>query len=293
MKKLCWSVLLCLCIFSTHAQVGCDSIEGIFRNWDARLDKLNYQDPEIITLHYYFLQDILKEMEVFRQNTVPNLPNCKQLDYYQTMAAFDRVAYHARVLEHHLEDQRHKVDYLFYLRAIDELAFKDTTQAFYNLDRSLQFNKLQPDALLLKAKLLLAEGQYQNCVDIIHLLYTKAELNAVQEMKVSDFSIVLYDKLYFTGDSLVKIDKAADALEIFSALEQFCSNMPSGYCNDDYYRGILRSRQGVYESYIAIAKEAERRHNPEMARKFYDYAEDYRRQNDSNGSQPNVTLPKQ
>lgn len=285
--------MLCLCVFDMYAQVECDSIDGIFRNWDVRLSKLNYEDPEIITLHYYFLQDILKEMEVFRQNTIPNLTQCQQLDYYQTMAAFDKVAYHARVLEHRLEDQRHKVDYLFYLRAIDELAFKDTAQAFYNLDRSLQFNKLQPDALLLKAKLLLTLGKYQNCVDIIHLLYTKAELNASQEMKVSDFILVLYDKLYSTGDSLVKIDKAADALEIFSALEQFCSNMPSGYCNDDYYRGILRSRQGVYESYIAIAKEAERRHNPEMARKFYGYAEDYRRQNGPSGNNPSISLPKQ
>lgn len=285
--------MLCLCVLCTHAQVECDSIDGIFRNWDTRLSKLNYEDPEIITLHYYFLQDILKEMDEFRQNAVPNLTHCHQLDYYQTMAAFDKVAYHARVLEHHLEDQRHKVDYLFYLRALDQLAFKDTAQAYYYLDRALQFNKLQPDALLLKAKLMLADHHYQNSVELIHLLYTKATLSSEQEMAVSDFTLVLYDRLYSTGDSLVKIDKAADALEIFSALEQFCSNMPSGYCNDDYYRGILRSRQGVYESYIAIAKEAERRHNPEMARKFYGYAEDYRRQNDSNGSQPNVTLPKQ
>ena len=75
----------------------------------------------------------------------------------------------------------------------------------------------------------------------------------------------------------MKNDRSAEALEVFLALEQFCTNMPSGYCNDDYYRGILRSREGVYESYLSIAREAERRHNYEMARKFYLYAEEYRK----------------
>ena len=53
--------------------------------------------------------------------------------------------------------------------------------------------------------------------------------------------------------------------------------MPSGYCNEDYYQGIIRSREGVYDSYIAIAKEAEKRHNTEMAKKFYRYAEEYKK----------------
>ena len=60
----------------------------------------------------------------------------------------------------------------------------------------------------------------------------------------------------------------------------FCNNMPSGYCNDDYYKGIVLSREGVYESYISIAKEAEKRGNHEMSRKFYQYAEEYLRKNE-------------
>ena len=63
-------------------------------------------------------------------------------------------------------------------------------------------------------------------------------------------------------------------------LEHFCHNMPSGYCNDDYYKGIVLSREGVYDSYLSIAREAEKRGNHEMARKFYQYAEEYKRKND-------------
>jgi hypothetical protein len=51
--------------------------------------------------------------------------------------------------------------------------------------------------------------------------------------------------------------------------------MPSGYCNDDYYHGILRSKVGVFESYLKIANVAKERSNLEMERKFLEYAITY------------------
>jgi hypothetical protein len=84
-----------------------------------------------------------------------------------------------------------------------------------------------------------------------------------------------YNELYQIGDSLIKIDKATEAFEIFTILETFCNNMPSGYCNDDYYHGILRSKVGVYESYLKIASVAKERGNREMELKFMEYAQAY------------------
>lgn len=260
-----------------HAQVECDSIPSTFRQWEERLDALNAEDPELINLHYLFLQDIRREIQRFENNTLPKLHECMQLDYYATKSAFRKVQYKADRAESILSARKGQVDRIFYHRAMEELAFQDTSNALYNLDRALQFNKYQADALLLKAQLMLAKKSYQESVNLIHLLYTQAEINDEMEMAVSDFTLELYEELYNVGDALVKSDRSAEALEVFLALEQFCSNMPSGYCNDDYYRGILRSREGVYESYIAIAREAELRHNKEMARKFYQYAEEYRK----------------
>ena len=268
---LCWSCIL------MQAQVVCDTIPGTFRNWEQRIEELNFEDPELISLHYLFLQDIRREINRFQENTLPYLHRCLDLDYYATKADFQKVLYKADRAEKVLSAQKGMVDQIFYHRAEEELAFRDTNNALYNLDRALQFNKYQPEALLLKAKLTLAQKSYQESVDLIHLLYTQAVLDDEMEMAVSDFTIELYEELYNVGDALVKNNHSAEALEVFLALEQFCTNMPSGYCNDDYYRGILRSREGVYESYLSIAREAERRHNYEMARKFYQYAEEYRK----------------
>ena len=279
MKRLCAIIGLCCCLIGLDAQIPCDSIGSQFRQWNARLDKLNTEDPEIITLHYYFLQDIRKEMDRFKATTLPHLVKCLQTDYYLTRSQFNRIAYKSDRLDEILSERKKVVDHLFYLRAQEEMAFSDTSAALYNLDRALQFNKYNPDALLLKAQLRLRQSRYKESVDLIHLLYTKSELNDEQEKAVSDFSLQLYDKLYSIGNAYIQSGRSADALEVFLALEQFCSNMPSGYCNDDYYHGILLSREGVYESYLAIAREAERRHNMEMARKFYQYADEYRKNN--------------
>ena len=255
----------------------CDSAESVFRKWNARLDQLNTEDPEIISLHYLFLQDIRREMERFKTTTLVAMPHCISTDYYLVKSHFQKVAYRAEQMERLLGTRKGLVDRIFYNQAVEELHYRDTVNALYNLDRALEFNKYQPEALLLKAKLELDRRQYKEAVEHIHLLYTKAELDEQQERDVSDFTLVLYDRLYNTGSALIKSGHSADALELFLALEQFCSNMPSGYCNDDYYHGILLSREGVYESYIAIAREAERRNNMEMARKFYQYAEEYRK----------------
>lgn len=262
--------------FLLQAQVSCESVEARVRDWSIRLSQLNCEDPEIISLHYLYLQDVRNEMQQFYNVELPKMINCPQKDYYQVKALFNKVHYRAECLQAILGERRDKVDYIFYQKACEDLLYADTANALYHLDRALQYNLLQPEALLMKSKLMLAQQQYQESVTLIHQIYTKAELNEEQERAVSDFTLELYDKLYNRGNALVKSGHAADALELFLALEHFCSNMPSGYCNDDYYRGILLSREGVYESYISIAKEAERRHNMEMARKFYRYAEEYR-----------------
>ena len=244
------------------------------------MGELDYEDPEIVSLHYLFLQDILKQMDKVGGELNRTLARSSKTDFYAVKQEFRKLTYKADMLNEKLTTAKNQVDNTFYLRAVEEMAYRDTVRAMYNLERALQYNPLKPDAMLLKCKILLAQKQFQPCVDLIHKVYTETTLTDEQEMAVSDFTLVLYDRLYSHGSELVKRGRAAEALEVFLALEHFCNNMPSGYCNDDYYKGIVLSREGVYESYLSIAKEAERRGNHEMSRKFYQYAEEYLRKNE-------------
>jgi len=257
-----------------------DSLPMLFQKWDTRLGELNYEDPEIVSLHYLFLQDILKEMGKTETQLNPTLARNTSIDFYATKQAFRRVQSKAQRLNEVFTERRARVDHDFYLLAVEEMAYRDSARALYNLERALQYNPHNPDAMLLKCKILLAQRQFQPCVDLIHKVYTQTVLNEEQEMAVSDFTLELYDRLYTHGSTLVKDGRAAEALEVFLALEHFCHNMPSGYCNDDYYKGIVLSREGVYDSYLSIAREAEKRGNHEMARRFYQYAEEYQRKNE-------------
>lgn len=264
-----------LALAGASAQVTADSLPSMLQRWETRMDGLDYEDPEIVSLHYLFMQDILKEMKQTEAQLNSLLARNNRMDFYATKRAFRKTAFRAEQLNTLLFAHKSVVDQEFYRRAVEELNYRDTVRAMYNLERALQYNPLNPDALLQKCRILLAQRQFQPCVDLIHQVYTEAVLNEEQEMAVSDFTLELYDKLYTHGSNLVKIGRSAEALEVFLALEQFCNNMPSGYCNDDYYKGILLSREGVYESYLSIAREAEKRGNREMSRKFYQYAEEY------------------
>lgn len=277
-----FTLLLLPLVSGIHAQVPADSLPNLFQRWDTRLDELNYEDPEIVSLHSLFLRDILKEMDKTGQQLNSILARNPRLDFYACKQSFIHVRSKAERLNEIFTIRKSLVDHEFYLRAVEELSFRDTAQTMYHLDRALQYNPHNPDAMLLKCKILLAQNQYQPCVDLIHKVYTQTTLTEEQENAVSDFTLELYDRLYTHGDELVKNGRAAEALEVFLALEHFCNNMPSGYCNDDYYKGILRSREGVYESYLSIAREAEKRGNREMAKKFYQYAEEYLRRNEEN-----------
>ena len=238
------------------AQTDCDAVLSQLSRWEERIGQLTEDDPELIALHYLFLQDIQRDLYYLRNRQLPTLVDCPDKDYYQLRAAYQRVKYKADAKDVKLKNLRDHVDDIFYQKAAEELYYNALTQCHYFLDRALQYNPLHADALLMKAQLQLREEQFDEAVETIHVIYTKTVLTEEQERRVSDFTLELYEQMYNKGQWLVQQGRAAEALEVFQTLEHFCNNMPSGYCNDDYYRGILVSREGVYESYLAIAREA-------------------------------------
>ncbi|MEG1555944.1 MAG: hypothetical protein RR356_04380, partial [Bacteroidales bacterium] len=280
-------LLFSFCPLKAQNDFDCDTLLSQFDDFELRLTKINSTDPDLIPLHFFFINEIYTEIEqygtgfLFTPEVIYQLKNCTTISYHDIVIQYNDLAYKAKNLLVKLTDLKEKVDYLFYLKAQEALLFNHTEQVYYYLERTLQFNQHQPDALLLLAKMLFQDEKYKECIEIIHVLYNEATiLDRKHEMGISDFTILLYDKLYKTGDSLVKIEKSAEALEMFILLEQFCRNMPSNYCNDDYYHGIMRSKEGVYDSYITIAKVARERGNYDIERKFLEYAEQYKLENE-------------
>jgi len=278
LKQILLLLLLWMTVAAASAQSDCESVLSKLAAWEERIGQLTTEDPELISLHYLVLQDIIRDLDKVQTKQLPKMTKCPDMDYYQVRAVYQRVRYKAETKDAKLRVLREHVDDIFYKKAENELQYNAIAQCHYFLDRALQYNPLNADALLLKAKLQLDAEQFDEAVETIHIIYTKSTLTEEQERRVSDFTLELYERMYNKGQWLVQQGRSAEALETFQTLEHFCNNMPSGYCNDDYYRGILVSREGVYESYISIAKAAEKRHNMEMAKKFYRYAEEYKKQ---------------
>lgn len=280
--------LATVCFFAEAQTIDCQVAEGFTDRIEKQSRVINVEDPELVTLHYIFVTEMLDSVKIFQDEFLPNLHYCPQIDFFATLHQCKALEYKLQGLKDTLEVQRRRVDTLFYLQAVEELNFHDTAMCEYYLDRSLQFNRVQTDALLLRLQLDYAHRNFDECLATLRILYHEATLNREQENLLSDFNIQFYRELYNAGDALVKAGHEADALVLFETLEIFCHDLPSSYCNDDYYHGIIRSKSGVYESYLTIAKVAWERKHPDLAFKFLDYAKAYRLENEDE-----VLIPEQ
>lgn len=280
MKKgfLCL-LLIAICSCPTYAQLSdaCEQTSERLALIEQRFAHLDSQDPEVITLHYYFLQDCIKELQKIKDNGDDMLFYCP--DKNKIKAKGLQLLSTADSLQSIFAEQIKIVDELFYQKAKIEYIFADNDRTEYYLNRALQFNRHNVDALILKTKLKFEEKDYDECLVLFKELFNQNTLSEAQENDVYNLSSAYYYEIYNLGDSLVKADKGAYAIDLFQLLETFCHEIPSNYCNDDYYHGILRSKQGVYESYIAIARAAHERKNYELEKKFLRYAEEYLKEN--------------
>lgn len=253
----------------------CDSVTATIDQFQTRIDRINYTDPELITLHYLFVIDLENEINSFYQNRIYKLDQCPGVEFYKVIDQTDACRNKIQFLKDTLFQLKDRVDQMFYDDAYLEYQLQNYKKALYLIDRSLEFKPLQVNPLLLKNEILFSMKQYETCIEVLDILYHEVILNRDQEIRTLEFNMKFYEALYHQGDSLIKIDKATDAFEIFTTLETFCNKMPSGYCNDDYYHGILRSKVGVYESYLKIASVAKERQNADMEQKFLQYAKEY------------------
>ena len=273
-------------VLPAQVPTDCAQVGEFLTSTEKRIAKFNPHDPELIALHYLFMQDVQKELQQFAEQTISQLATmCPNLPYYNTVSEYDRIAHIGRLKMDSLARVYDRIDSIFYEMAQRTYANKHNDSTFYFLQRALQYNKTNPDVLLMKCQLSFEEKKYSSCLNTLQVLYHDCQLTEEHENSVSDFNMLFYTTLYQNADSLMKIDLASDALLLFKTLETFCTNLPPQYCNDDYYHGILRSKKGVYESYLKIARVAKERGFPDLEMKFLDYAEAYRKENEENLSQ--------
>ena len=209
-----------------QTNIGCNAIETFLSKAENKVKRLSLEDPELIPLHYLLALDIEKELEYFSQNIIPQLSACKELNYRNTVIHFDNIVFQLSIKKLKLATLSKQVDSIFLHKAIQELHYENRADAILFIDKSLQRNPLYPEALLLKTQLLFEEEEYQECLTLLHTLYYETSLQKKHEIEISNFNMQFYKKLYYIADSLIKKEKAADALELFKTLEAFCTNMP-------------------------------------------------------------------
>ena len=244
-----------------------------------RLSKIKINDPQYIPIHSLFLEDLLEE--VLKQQADSafcegyNSESCalKRREY-------EEITQNIRTLKQQAKANFEKIDALFVEKAEEYYWFGQSEDAFYWFNKALEYRPESVLALIRKAEFLLLENQFEECVKTIHRLYHIKNIERQFEMQTSDLTNKLYRQLVEYGDSLLKNENSGDALSVFNLLETFCNNIPSGYCNEDYYLGLIRSKKGVFESYLAIADAAMEREKYDLAAKFIAYAKTYHAENE-------------
>jgi len=260
-------------LFAQNAD--CDAIISFLTHKEVQIAQLSLTDPDYIPLHYLVAQDIIKEFNQFRRDVIPNYMGCKAITLSELINKYDELNNSVLQKYDSLFVLNEKVYLIFYEKALFEYQFNNEEGGKYFLDRSLQYNASFPNAVLFKLNKLLDKNLFQESLSLLNTLYYDTEMDDEQEKQAIVFTDKFYDKLYNTADSLLKMEHATEALELFEILEIFCKNLPTAYCNDDYYHGVLSSKTGIYESYITIANVAKKRGNLQIAEHFYQYAQEY------------------
>ena len=276
MKRSGYFLICLICNQFLFAQkIDCEKLVPLLNAKETQIKNLNLHDPDYIPLHYFVAQGIIKELDQLRDEVIPNFTACATITFNELINRYDELKKSVQLKHDSLMRLSKNVYLIFYEKARYEYQFNNEVDGDYFLQRSLQYNGTFPNAILLKLNKLLDRNRFDACLALLNTLYYETQLNDAQEIQAIEFTDKFYDKLYKTGDSLVKMEHAAEALELFEILEIFCHNLPSTYCNDDYYHGVLRSKSGIYESYLAIVRAAEERGNQKIAAHFIQYAQEY------------------
>ncbi|HOF45181.1 MAG TPA: hypothetical protein PLB66_00060 [Bacteroidales bacterium] len=264
---------------SAQNRPDCEHVSKKLSLFEKKIEKINTKDPEYIPLHYFLLLDIEAAIKNYYDSIVPFLNQCKEPSYYELITQYDNLSFRTQILKDSLIILKRRVDTLFYDKALIELQKENPEEALYFVNRALQYNRRNPDANILKLNLEFEKHHFEECIQTIRWIFNEVPLQRKHEMQLSDFNLQFYDTLFFIANSLLRQQREAEALELFKTLETFCKNMPTDYCNDDYYKGIVQSKFGVYESYIKIADVALERGYPEIAHNFALYAQQYVEEN--------------
>lgn len=246
--------------------------------YEQKLSKLKLDDPEYLPVHRLFIKDMLEEISSIQSDDklCEGLSSSECLD---KEIAYSNIYAKVKRYQEKADTNFRHIETLFVNQAQDAYYLNQKDKAFYFLDKALEYKPNSCFLLIKKAEFLIDDQRFYDCAETIYQLYNKKDIDRHFEMMTSDLTMNLYRKLVDYGDSLLRVQNAAEAVKIFDLLETFCQNIPSGYCNEDYYIGLIRSKKGIFDSYIDIALVAIERGKYELANTFITYAENYREDN--------------
>ena len=151
--------LICLLCsqFLFSQKAVCEKFESFLNEKETKIRKLNLYDPDYIPLHYFVAQEIIKELEQFKNEMVPKFPICANMTFNELINKYDKLRNDVQLKYDSLNVLHKKVYLIFYEKALYEYQSNNETDGDYLLQRSLQYNATFPDAILLKLNKLLTK----------------------------------------------------------------------------------------------------------------------------------------
>lgn len=114
-------------ISGLFAQEGyyCAGVSEKLENWKKRIEIIDISDPDKIPLHYLFVRDVVTELQQFYKEDLPQVVECKNLNFNEIISRYDKLLLQSRFLFDTLEKQKEVIDEIFYQSALEESYFKN------------------------------------------------------------------------------------------------------------------------------------------------------------------------
>ncbi len=258
-------------------KLGIDSVANSFIN---RIEKIDSNNLDNATL--YDIQ--IDEAEVFINEIIYKLKNEQR---YKLGKLIDEpLSIKLAQLSREVNIKREVINRI--LSGLDEEYYKEAIKANssgdVNKTEKILLKSKEINRFNIKVLLLLSEIYYyseelnkasENLMDLITKTYPDRKTYQ-QIRKISENLLNIYYKKidsYIEGGEFSK----ADSMTVFAAI--FCESTGEQRCKIELRERLIKSREGVYNSYISIAKSALRYKKPELAINFLKSAYEYYTEN--------------
>ncbi|MFC2100566.1 tetratricopeptide repeat protein [Bacteroidota bacterium] len=240
-----------------------------------KLNAIDFSITDMIPVYKFRLKDIQNQMSKIDSISFPDRLNLSLSDPLQFIRRKEEISSKIDKLNLLTEQYLKSMDFWYFKLGLENLNKQDTIAAIKYFIRSLDMNPYYPQTHYQLAKIDLNKGRLHDAsirIQIVLDRVTKDEPYLELFFELDNIFLQKYlDSAYILMDSALY----QQALKILNDADSLCRIKKHLHCPINLSNHIAESKQGVYQSFLTIARRAAESNRLDLSERYIDVARKY------------------